>query len=65
MAGRRGPGGTRLGVWDFITRREVKLLDDGAGILSVHAAFSPAEPLLAYAFTLASSPTGAVHRLRL
>jgi len=57
-----GVTGARLALWDFTARREVKLLADG--VRSVRAAFSPTEPLLAYAASLSKSnqPT---YRLRL
>jgi len=57
-----GRVGTQLDLWDFTARREVKRLADG--VTSVQAAFSPTEPLLAYASTSVLT-NGPPHRLRL
>ena len=55
-------GGIR--VWDLATRKQVALLDAAEG--AVRAAFSPSEPLLAYASTdVSSSRAGANGNTRL
>jgi len=53
----------RLDLWDFAARRLVKRLAEG--VTSVHAAFSPTEPLLAYASSSVSTGRGPDHPLRL